>query len=165
MGQRNPHLRGCARSGNGRIDIADDDDEIRLDATTDFFEAAHHPGNLLGSRSGSDTEAPVRGGQPEIAAKYTSHRIARVLTGVDEYLGEVRVPALNRAPDRSYFHVVRPRANYVNKRGHAPSAAASRPNASRRSVPLLSAIPVAVSIRKPVDVQAIIPRLSTGKWT
>ena len=105
-------------AGHGGIDIADDNDPIRLMLEADFFEPEHYLGGLPGMRSGADFEVNVWRGYLQVAEKGFGHCDIIVLPGVDQHVVDPgSVPGVvffDCGNERGDFHEVRPRPDYAD---------------------------------------------------
>jgi hypothetical protein len=83
MGYKDGQFGGDEGAGCGRVDVADDDDQIGLLFEAHSFEFDHDFPGLLGMASGPDTEVDIRRRNPQVAEKGAGHIIIVMLAGVD----------------------------------------------------------------------------------
>ena len=131
VGEGQTQLARHERRREGRVHVAVDGDERRVETAERRLEGRQQGGSLAGLGSGPDAEVDVGLGQPELAEEHLRHRPVVVLTRVDDDL--VRLARGESADDRAGLHEVRPRADDVDDRaGHAAVAGVAQP-APRRS--------------------------------
>jgi hypothetical protein len=103
-------LRSGQAACDGRIDIADNDDEIGPFFEKDFFKLDHYAGGLLRVRSRPDSKINVRLRELKIVEEHLRHIFIVMLAGVDD-----EVPYAFYIPEgpvkRRYFHEIRARTD------------------------------------------------------
>jgi asparagine synthase (glutamine-hydrolysing) len=99
------HLLGDDRSGEGGVDIADDEDGAGVFLFDDGFEAAHNLGGLLGVGAGAGFEVVVGRRNIEFAEEGAGHPVVVVLPGMDQDDAEIGVCA-EGADKRREFHEI-----------------------------------------------------------
>ncbi len=132
-------LGGDQRRGERRVDVADDDDEVRPLLGEDRLEAEHHRRGLRRVAAAADAEIPIRLRQRQLVEEDLRQGVVVVLAGVDEPLGEAaalrqrghhrrRLDEVRAGPDD--VHQLRHRAECYQRRAGAPGV--SRPAGGRR---------------------------------
>ena len=112
VGDADAALHGHERRGEGGVDVADDDDPVRLRLGQHRLEPRHDLRGLHGVGPGAHLEVHVRGGQSELLEEDPGHLLVVVLTGVDEDLLEA-APGLHRLVDGGDLHEVGPGSDHV----------------------------------------------------
>ena len=101
--------RPAERTGEGRVDIANNQNEIGFLIVQDFFEGHHRLCGLNRLCSGSDPQMVVRFGKFQVAEKDSGHLPVVVLIRVNKGR-QKRLRVLSKGPeDRGNFHKVWPR--------------------------------------------------------
>ena len=106
------HLRDLPRSTLG-VDIADDNDPVRIFGADDLLEFDHGPADLLGVAAGTDVEMHVRFGDAEIDEKRIAHPHVVVLPGMDEDMGDLGMFG-QFAAERRDLHEIGSRPDYAH---------------------------------------------------
>src|SRR3989442_11932504 len=79
MGHRNPHLRPDQSSGQRRVDVADDEDQIGMVAGEGQSQPSHDLGSLDCGGAGPHVQIDLRGGGLQVLEEKTSHAVVVVL--------------------------------------------------------------------------------------
>jgi hypothetical protein len=110
---RNSELGGGKCSSEGRVDIARNDDQLRLLHLKGFFDADERASCLGAVRARTDAERIVRNRKPELVEEHIRHRLVVVLACVDDDMARRREPLRQRSQHRRRLHEVRTRAEHV----------------------------------------------------
>ena len=119
VGDVRPGLGCNKRTRDSRIDVADDDDEVRTNALEQRLESGHHPRGLDGVSAGADLEAVVGWPDTELLEEDLAHAGVVVLPGV--YQNCLHGPPFERIKDRLDFDEVGPRPGHTDYSSHAGS--------------------------------------------
>ena len=101
---RDVHLRGDQRTGEGRVGVSVDEHPRRADLARNSLEAGHHGAGLRAMRARTDSQVDVRLGYAELTEEDLRHVVVVVLAGVDEHL---LVAPPDGAADRSRLDELR----------------------------------------------------------
>jgi hypothetical protein len=132
-------LGGDQRRGERRIDVTDDDDEVRPLVGEDRLEAEHHRRGLGRVAAAADAEIPIGLRQAQLVEEDPRQGVVVVLAGVDEPLRDAapvrqrghhrrRLDEVRASPDD--VHQLRHRAECYQRRAEARGV--SRPAGGRR---------------------------------
>src|SRR3974390_481757 len=98
--------------GNGRVDVAVDENEVRLALDDDRLQNEHDSRSLLGVAAGTDSQVEIGFGDFKLLEKDVGHGRIVVLSGMDESLTNAGLRG--QGPQhRSRLHEIRARTNYV----------------------------------------------------
>src|SRR6185369_7123104 len=111
-------LRRNERCRYRRIDVADDDHEVRPVLDTRLFERVHDPAGLNGMTRRANAEVAIGPRKIEVPEKAPSHRLVVVLAGIDQNLTRA-LPRVESFDDRRNLHEVWTRADDVHDSFHA----------------------------------------------
>jgi hypothetical protein len=100
VGYGNAEFYGSQRDGDGGIDVANNENQIRLVFEQDGLDALEDLSGLRGMGAGADFEIDVRGGNAHLAEENVGKGFIVVLAGMDEDGFDLRV-ALHLADERS----------------------------------------------------------------
>jgi hypothetical protein len=118
----NAQLGGDKRASERGVDVADNEDGVRVRVEGHRLEAPEDFRGLPGVRSRADAEIEVRVGKTEVAEERARHLMVVMLAGVDQQGVETAVGA-QRFKQRSELHEIRPRpADAENSQGTPPPA-------------------------------------------
>ena len=109
-----PQLLGGDGTGHGRIDVADDDDQIGPLLQADLFELDHDPRRLLGVGAAADLQVDIRLGHAEIDEKGLAHFFVVMLPGMHQQMLDLVGILVHGLDDRGHFHEVRPGTDHVD---------------------------------------------------
>ena len=84
VADRDPEPRRAERRGEGRVDVAGDQDQVGALGAQHRLEPLEHPGGLLAVAAGADAEHVVGLGHAELLEEDLRHRPVVVLAGVDD---------------------------------------------------------------------------------
>ena len=128
MGYAHAEFDGSEGDGDGGIDVADDEHEIRLTIKEDRLDALEDLRGLRGVGAGADLEINVGGGNAHLAKKDVVQFVVVMLAGMDEKRLDVGV-AFHFAHERRDLGKVGASPNDIHDFeavGHFPSRPACR---------------------------------------
>ncbi len=114
VADRDPEPGRAERRGEGRVDVAGNQDEVRSLVAKHRLQPLEHARGLLAVAARADPEHVVRLRYPELLEEDLRHRPVVVLAGVDDHrrVGAEALPG--RRDDRRHLDQVRPRADDVS---------------------------------------------------
>jgi len=101
---------GHQRPGQGRVDVADDDEPIGPLALQQLAQRQHGPGRLFGMGPRSDAEEIIRPGHAEIGEKHVGHQRVVMLARMDQTRSPCGTQRAQGFPQGEHLHVIRPGA-------------------------------------------------------
>ncbi len=122
-----PSFAAQRRRGEGRVDVAGDEDQVRALGAQHRLEPLEHPRGLLAVATGADPEHVVGLGHAELVEEDIRHRPVVVLAGVDDDRGR-RAEALASGGDhRRHLDEVRPASRRRGRSASRPLAGGGGP--------------------------------------
>ena len=100
VGDRDAHLHRDQRRRQGRVDVAEDDDQVGPLGDQHRLQPLHRPRRLQGVAAGADLEHVVGRRHAELLEEDLRHRPVVVLAGVDDDVAAVRLALAHRADHR-----------------------------------------------------------------
>ena len=107
MNDRDAELGADHRSGDGRVDVSDNDQPVGPVLQRHFLIGDHYPGGLFGMAAGAHPQLMYRRLQLEVPQYVVGHIGVVMLTGMDQY-GFESASCGKRVPQRCHLHEIRP---------------------------------------------------------